>query len=130
MGHPAADLPILEARGKLERMGKEAISQEHGDGITPFRVGGGLPASGVRSVQDIVVHQRGRMDEFENHRQIEMAGIDIARGAAREESQRWAQALPVTLDGIGNVALDRGVEGSGLLPNSLLNRVKLRIDQL
>src|SRR5581483_1776415 len=96
----------------------------------PLGVGGGLPAALVGTVENVVVHQSGGVNELEDDGEIEVAGADVAGGAAGEEGEGGAEALAVALDRVGDVAFHGGVEGAGLLADALFHGVKLRIDQL
>src|SRR5262249_7865970 len=63
VGDAAADFAILEAGGELESVGEEAVAEKDADGVAPLGVGGGLAAALVGTVEDVVVNERGGVDQ-------------------------------------------------------------------
>jgi hypothetical protein len=61
----AADVDAVEIGGQGERVGK-GVAEQDGERVAPFGVGGGHHAAGVRAVDDVVMDQRGHVDEFED----------------------------------------------------------------
>ena len=112
-GDAAGDFAIGETGRELEGVGEEAIAQEDGDGVAPLGVGGGLGAAFFRAIHDVVMDEGGGVDEFEDDGEVQVAGVDIAGGAARQEGEGGAEPLAAALAGVGDVGLDRGIEGRG-----------------
>ena len=112
-GDAAGDFAIGKAGGELERVGEEAIAQEDGDGVAPLGVGRGLGAAFFRAIHDVVMDQGGGVDELQDDGEVEVAGVDLAGGAAGQEGEGGAEPLAAALAGVGDVGLDGGIERRG-----------------
>ncbi len=111
-------------------MREKAIAEENADGIAPFSVGRGLVAPPVGSVDDVVVDERGHVDEFQNDGEIDVGGGDFSRGSTGQNGKGGAEVFAAVVESIGDVTLDGWVKGFGLFPDALIDRVEVRIDQL
>ena len=130
IGDAAADVGVAEIGGELERVGEEDIAEEDADRVAPFGVGGRLVAAEFRAVDDVVVDERGDVDEFQDHREIDMGGCDFSRGSGGEEGQGRSEAFAASAANVGNVALDGGIECLGLRSNPFLHGVEVGVDQI
>jgi hypothetical protein len=61
-------------------------------------------------VHHVVVYQRGDVDEFHDHGEIDMPGFDLSGGAACQQSQQWAKAFAPAPDSIDDITFDCGIE--------------------
>ncbi len=130
VGDAAADVGVAEIRGELERVGEEDIAQKDADRVAPFGVRGGLVAAEFRAVDNVVMDKRGDVDEFQDHREIDMGGRDFSGGSGGEEGQGGAKAFASGAANVGDVALDGGIEGLGLGANAFLHGVEVGVDQI
>ena len=65
-GDGGADFGGGKLRGKVERMGEERITEQHGCNGAEFTGRRATAATNVSFVHDVVVHKRGEMDEFDD----------------------------------------------------------------
>ena len=121
VGDGATDFAIGEGGGEFEGVSEEAIAEEDGDGVAPFGVGGGETSAFVGAVEDVVVDESGGVDEFDDHREVEVGRGDGAGGATAEEGEGWAEAFSAAFDGISDVAFDGRVEGFCLVADALFD---------
>lgn len=75
------------------------------------------------------MNEGGGVDQFKNHREIEVTGVDIAGGAAGEEGEGRAETFAAALASVGDVGLDGGIERAGLLGDAFLDAVELGVDE-
>lgn len=130
IGDATADFGVGKIGGKFKGVGKKAIAEENTDGVAPFGIGGGLIATTVGSVDDVIVDEGGHVDQFQDYGQIDMGGSDFTRGAASENGEGGAQMFAAIVEGVGNVAFHSGIEGPGLFLDALIDGVEVRIDQI
>ena len=111
-------------------MGKEAVAEQHAEGVAPFGVCSWLTASRVRAVEDVIMDERSGVDEFHDNCEVEVFGANCTSRAASQKCERRAKSLAVALDGVGDIALDRRIKHTRLSTDALLNGIKLGVDQL
>ena len=111
-------------------MGKEAVAQQNRDGISPFGIRRGVVASEFRPVHDVIVDERGDVDELENHSQIDMARGDFSRCASRKEGEGRAKAFSPSPANIRHIALDGRIKQLGLSADAFLDGVEVGVDEL
>ena len=95
------DLEHLERLGldhQLERAGEEEVADQHGGAVAPDDVGGLAAAAQARSVDDIVMQQRGSVDELDRCGQLVMARSGIADQVGAGECQHRPQPLAAAGD--------------------------------
>ena len=63
---------IGEIRAELERVAEEAVAQQHGKFRAPLGEGGRFAAALGRAVHDVVVDQRGEMDQLHDDGEVEV----------------------------------------------------------
>ena len=80
----AADFHVVAVGRETERLCEETIAHENAERISPARVHSRLGASALRFIDDVVVHERGDVDQLHDHRQIEMKGGNAARRPATQ----------------------------------------------
>ena len=64
----AQDAQVVLREGHRHRLRVEEVAEEHGDVVAPARVHGEPAAAQVRVVDDVVVNERGGMDELDDGR--------------------------------------------------------------
>ena len=72
-------------------MSKEIIAQQDRRLVTPFGIDGRGMAPDHRFVEDVVVHERRRVDHFNDGRQNGMSVGERAARLSREKDQRRPQ---------------------------------------
>jgi len=98
------DVKAPQPQGDLERLHVEPVAGEHRDLVAPDDVGGALAAPRLGLVDDVVVDQRGGVDQFHHRRQLNRFRGGIAEQAATHQQQDRPQPLaPVALQIAGNV---------------------------
>ena len=95
-------------------MREKTIAQQHAERISPARVHRRLPATALGFVHDVVVHERGDVDQLDDDGKIDMSGVEFAGGAAGQEREQRSQTFSASADGVGNVTLNRRIERGGL----------------
>ena len=111
-------------------MREKTIAQKNAERIAPARVQGWLPPTPLGLIHDVVVHERGDVNEFDDHGKIDVARVDFASCAAGEKSKKRAQTFTPTADGIGHITFDVGIK-SGRLPHyPVFNFFEMRLNQL
>jgi hypothetical protein len=74
------------------------------------------------------MHQCRDVDEFHDHGEIEMSGIDFPGGAAGKQSQQRPKTFTTAADCIDDVTFDCGIECRGLLRNARLDLLEVRLN--
>jgi hypothetical protein len=74
------------------------------------------------------MHQRGDMNEFNDHGEIDVSRVDRASGAARKQRQQRPKPFATAADSIDDVAFDCGIECRGLSRDARLNLLKVRLN--
>jgi hypothetical protein len=74
------------------------------------------------------MHQRGDVNEFNDYGEIDMPGIDLSGGAAREQSQERSEAFATAADRVDDVTFDCRIECRGLLRDARLDLLKVRLN--
>ncbi len=111
-------------------MSEKHIAKKNADRVAPLRVGGGLVAAEFRAIDDVVVNERGDVDEFQNDGEIHMGGGDFSRGSRGEKGESGAEPLASSTTDVGDVALDGRIERLRLSTDSFFDGVKVGVDQL
>ena len=110
-------------------MREKAIAQKNAERVSPARVHGRLAAAPLGLIHDIVVHECGDMNEFDDYRKVEMARINLARCTAGQKGKKWSQTFAASAYGIGHIAFDRGIESRRLFRNAAFNFIEMRLDK-
>jgi hypothetical protein len=74
------------------------------------------------------MHQRGNVNELNDHGEVDMSRIDLPCGAAGEQSQQRPKAFTPAADSVNDVTFDCGIECRGLLSNARLDLLKMRLN--
>ena len=64
---------VVEIGREIQRMREKHIAEQNAERISPARIDRRLGAAAFRFVHDVVVHEGGEVDQFHDHREIEMA---------------------------------------------------------
>ena len=95
------DLEHLEAAvldHQLEAAAEQEIAHEHGSGVAIDDVGGLLAAAHARAIDDIVMQQRGGVDELHRRRQLVVPTATITQQRRAREGEHRAHALAAASD--------------------------------
>ena len=87
------DLDRVVGERHTHRLDVEVVAQQHRDVVAPPAVHGETAPSEIRVVDDVVVHQRRRVDELDDRRVGHGALTLIAGESRRHQQQRRANAL-------------------------------------
>jgi hypothetical protein len=79
-------------------------------------------------VHYVVMHQRGDVNKLNDHRKIDMPGIDFSGGTACKQGQHGPKAFTPASDRIQDVTFNCGIECRGLLRNTRLDLLEMRLD--
>ena len=111
-GDGGADFGGGKLRGEVERVGEERITEEDSGDGAEFAGGGAAAAANVGFVHDIVVHERGEVDEFDDGGDADEVGRDDAGAApAAEKNERGADAFARSVDAVIGHGADLGLKG-------------------
>src|SRR5437667_12552219 len=111
-------------------MREETVAQQNAQRISPARIYGGPRAPTLGLVQDVVVHESGDVNEFNDNGKIDMFRIDFAGRTAGQEGKQRTQTLPSAANGVGHIAFDVGIKSGRLLHNPSFNFLEMRLHQL
>ena len=82
-------------RNELKRARKDVIPRQDCDLISPFCIRRRSAAPRIRLINDIVMHERGRMNKLQCGRDRHCTcGIERCSSACRNQKERGAQTLP------------------------------------
>ena len=68
------------------------------------------------------------MNEFNDHGEIDVSGIDLASGAAGKQSQERPKTFATAANRVDDVTFDCGIECRGLLRDARLDLFKVRLN--
>ena len=88
-----ADPLIFKLRRQHEGVGEETITKENAQSVTPLGICCGSLSANLGSIDDIIVHQSGHMDQFEDHGQLIVLICDLPGRSSGEEGQGRAYAF-------------------------------------
>ena len=108
-------------------MREQGITKQNTERISPSSIQSWLAASAFRLIHDVIVHEGGEMNEFDDNGEIDMCIGDSATRAAREQRHQRPQSFAIAVQCIGDVAVDRGIEGGRLFCDSRRNFIQLRL---
>ena len=128
--HRPANVRRRETGRQLQRMGKQAIAEQHGDFVAPVgRQRRPAPAD-FRLVHHVVMHQRRQMHHLDDDRHRHMGVVNLAQRFGRQRHQRGPQMLALPVQGIIRVTNDVRVEGLDLLRQPLPDGFKERLNRI
>ena len=129
----ADDREIVLRERQRHRLQIQEVAEQHRDVIAPARVHGFAPAPQLRLVDDVVVNQRGRVNELEDGGVEHRALARVAGHASGHQQNGRADPLPAA---VPDVVTDRRDEGDlrlhvpGELTLDLTKVVANRLEQL
>ena len=103
-GQDAHDAHRVGLDHHLERTRIQIVAHQHAGRVAEYGVGGFAAAAQVRFVHDVVVQQRGRMDEFHHGGQKLVMRAFVPQGARHHQHHGRAHALAA---GPNDVVADR-----------------------
>ncbi|VBB42163.1 hypothetical protein TRIP_B200303 [uncultured Desulfatiglans sp.] len=103
-------MPRVECHGK--GLGVQEVSYEHRCVVAPKTVGRRAAAPGLRVVQDIVVQERGGVDDLENTRQPVASLNPRSKKPARKNKEERAESLSSSKEGVPGYFFDFRYAGS------------------
>jgi hypothetical protein len=68
------------------------------------------------------------VNQFNDHGQIDMTGVDFAGRAAGQECNQRPETFPMSAECVGDVTFDRGIKGSRLFEVPLVVLIQLRLN--
>ena len=126
----AADGNFTKVGGESERVGKEGVTEEHGKSCTPFGIGRGNHAAGHGTIDDVVVNERGHVDELEDDADLVLIRAKVSESTADENGERRADAFARGIADVADVRFDGWVEGTDLVADRGLDDFKFRADEV
>ena len=109
-------------------MREQAVAQKNAERIAPARVHGGLCPTALCLVHNVVMHERGDVDQLHNDSKIDMSRLDFTGRAAGQESQERTQTLAAASNGVSHVSFDLRIESCRLLDDPSFNFYKMRLN--
>ncbi len=123
IGGIGEDLHDAHAAGvhhHLEGTGIEEIAYQHAGGVAEDRIGGLAAAAQLRLVDDVVVQQRGGVDELDHGGQFVVPVAVVTEGPRGQQQDHRAQALAARTDDVLADLLDQGhLRGEALADNRI-----------
>jgi hypothetical protein len=117
------DVQLVLRQSERHRLDVEVIAQQHRDVAAPARVHGQAAATQIRIVDDVVVHERGGVDELHDRRVQDGPISGVPTETCRHEQQRGADTLAAAQT---DVAADLRNQGDPRLDVAL----ELAVDRL
>ena len=115
-----AEVALLDRN--LEPLHIQPVTRQHAFRIAPLRVGCRPPAPGVGFVNNVIMHQRGRVNDLHHRAQSNRAASSIVKQFGGEQQQRRTNAFPASsaqiLPDLGDCAYARDC----VTPELALNR--------
>ena len=96
-GHFTVKSWVAHAGGQFKRVAEQEIAQQHRGLMAPARMDGWHVPTRVGIVENIVVHQRGGVHQFDGSGQIDVRWLDRARGASHQKRQQRTETLATVL---------------------------------
>ena len=115
-GEHVEDAEIALLHGDAEGLHIEPVAGEDTHGVAPLGVGGGTAAAGLGVVDDIVVDERGGVDDLDDGSELHRAIASIAEEFGGEQQERGADALAAASAQILADFGDGGDVGDGVAP--------------
>ena len=84
-------LEIALAQRDLEGLHVHPVAGQHAGVVAPLNVGGRTAATRLRGIDHIVVHQSGRMNQFDDGAQLNRRGSTVTDQFGGEQEQGGAQ---------------------------------------
>ena len=75
------------------------------------------------------MHECGDVNEFHDHGEVNVSGIDPARCAPGEQSQERPKTFATAADRINDIPFDRRIECRSLLRDACLHLFEMRMNQ-
>src|SRR5919106_58124 len=111
-------------------MCEKTIAQKNAERIAPAGIQGGLPPPTLGLIHDIVVHEGGDVDEFDDDSKIDMSRIDFSGCATGQKGKQRPQTFTAATNSISHITLDIGIKSRRLLDDPFFNFFQLWLDQL
>ena len=123
-------VPLVERDS--HRLRVEVVPEENCQVVSPSRVGRGPAAAQPSLVDDVVVHERRRVDELDDRRVADVlpAFLVVAEEPRREEQQRGPDSLPSPLGEVASDPVDRRDRRPEVEEQLLLDERQLVRDQV
>ncbi len=127
--HPPHHLHASAPRGMHHRFRQQVVAHQHRPLVVHQRIHALLPPAAVALVNNIVMHQTRRVEQFQSHCRVQHILAHAASIARRQQREHGPHALALTLRQMGQRQLQQGVVApertaeQGLITNQvLLNR--------
>lgn len=97
---PAAGEGGFERGGEVEGVGEEVVAEEDGGLVSPLGVDGGRVPADDGLVEDVVMHEGGRVDHLDDGGEDGVGWPDAAAGPGREEDEGRSKLLATESGGV------------------------------
>ena len=114
-GQGGRDVRMADAAEEIKSFCEEVVPQQHGNLVSPLHVDGGDAPTHFRLIDDVVVDQRGDVDELHRLRQPEPRFPGAAPGLRRQTHQRRPDHLASRAQHMPHQLADKRVFGDQLL---------------
>lgn len=84
----------------MERVSEQIVAEQNGRFVTPFDVDRCGMASYHGLVENVVMHQTGRVDHFDDGGKLMMNGPDSAASPGRQQQENRPETLPLKACGV------------------------------
>src|SRR5215469_2435821 len=125
-------MEVAFLQGDLKGLHVKPIAGEDTAMVAPARVRGGAPAAGIGGIDDVIVNQRGAVEEFNDGGEFDgaLAATLAAVGVAvSEQEQRRTKPLPSPAEQIAGDFRDGLIGGGALAGKFLLDPDEVFADQ-
>ena len=119
--HVLQQRQIAQADHQLKRPGVYEVTHQHTGCIAKFGVGGGTAPAQGGEVHDVVVQQRGGMDEFNHGCELDVVRADVIEGTCGQQDQQGPEALTAGINDVMANIFDHRHIGAKLFNNEFVN---------
>src|SRR5690606_11697363 len=102
---------------------------EHARFAAPYFVGGVSTAAQLRAVDDVVVKERGGVNELDDGGSLGVTQVLGAASARDHDDDEWTQALAACTNDVFGDLIDQDHVAGKTLPNDTINLLQVVADQ-
>ena len=108
IGHDVHDAHAVERDHHLKGARIQKIADQDAGGVAEHLVGRLAAAAQRGAVDDVVVQQRGGVNELDDGRRLDVLFAAVSAGARGQQHQKGAQALAAGINDVGGYLIDEG----------------------